>query len=239
MGPSGQRSRGSSCCWPPCSLPFLHPPCPLRCREPRKRLQRGEAVEQGPGCYMGCQTLKTVFPRFCSPKAETKQEPVPVVTLRPVQGLGREVIIGGSCLWGEEKREEEPGQTTALPSLSPLTTFLHTLRSRTSQQPNNSFHLPVPRKLLLALYSCSWVPVWPCSLPALLSEVCLSFPTQTSSSKPSCLYPHQPQWFTGRALTQPRDTGWLPVSTGPVPMLTRTCSYNTPDWTGFIPWHWQ
>lgn len=148
MGPSGQRSMESSCSLlnllPAFSTPTVSP---SSARSPQRRLQRGEAVEQRAGrCCRRVPALQSsVFPRFCSPKAEPSWSLSLWVTLRPVQGLGkpglgREVVIGGCCLRGGQDREE-PGQSTALPS---LITFLHTLRSRTSQPPNNSFSSPSP-----------------------------------------------------------------------------------------------
>lgn len=145
MGPSGQRLRESSCCLVNL-LPVLSTPTvsPSSARSPQRHLQPGEAVEQRAGwCCMWVPALQSsVFPFLPPPNKSLSLW----VSLRPVQGLGSTWAGERDCYLGlfptGGKNSEESGQSTALPA--PLITFLHALRSRTSQQPSNSFSSPSP-----------------------------------------------------------------------------------------------
>lgn len=94
----------------------------------------------------GASSSKLSFPSFLQPQSRAKLEPVPVGDPEASSGTweglgwGERLLLGADAYEGGQDREEA-GQSTALPS---LITSLHTLRSRTSQPPNNSFSSPSP-----------------------------------------------------------------------------------------------
>lgn len=129
----------------PAPCPF-HTHCvPFQCKEPPKTLAAGGScgAEGRVVLHVGASSSKLSFPLFLPPPNKSLSL---WVSLRPVQGLGstwageRDCYLGLFPTGGENS--EESGQSTALPT--PLITFLHALRSRTSQQPSNSFSSPSP-----------------------------------------------------------------------------------------------